>query len=107
MAAVAAVTFAENLRATQLLRANTLRRKQVPGTLAVVRRVCRASVSFIPVAHGRSESHTTFAATEGGEAKILWRVMKLPNVQQASIADSMVSGAGCIVFRPGHRLVLY
>ena len=40
-------------------------------------------VSFMPVAHGRSESATTSAVAEGGEANILWLVMTVPKMQQA------------------------
>ena len=40
-------------------------------------------VSFMPVAHGRSESPAKSAAVEGGEANILWLVMIVPKMQQA------------------------
>ena len=40
-------------------------------------------VSFMPVAHGRSELPTTSAVAEGGTLKNLWHVMNVPKMQQA------------------------
>ena len=44
-------------------------------------------VSFMPVAHGRSELPTTSAVAEGGKANILWLVMTVPKMQQANSID--------------------
>ena len=68
----------EKLRATQFFSSDELQRGRLCGALTHTLGVRATVVSFMPVAHGRAESHTTSAVVRCHKMKILSRKMNVP-----------------------------